>query len=220
MGRRETVTFNGREYARYPDSRSKSARRYFYSRGGKWADQTALHRDVWEDANGPIPDGWHVHHIDGDTGNNDLANLVALPPSDHALEHEPEYSEEFKAARAADLDRAQRAARAWHRSPEGRRVHSRIGARSWDSRSPEIRTCVECGKEYENLAHRESDRFCSRQCISRHNERTRRYYEDRNCVVCGTAFNVKKSKPQTVCSRHCSWVVRKGKASAGIQSDG
>jgi DNA-binding NarL/FixJ family response regulator len=29
----------------------------------------------------------HVHHIDGDTKNNDLSNLVLLSDSDHAKEH-------------------------------------------------------------------------------------------------------------------------------------
>lgn len=46
-----------------------------------------LHRVVWQDANGPIPEGHHIHHIDRDRGNNSLENLEAVP----AREHFPRY---------------------------------------------------------------------------------------------------------------------------------
>jgi hypothetical protein len=42
------------------------------------------HRMVWEAVNGPIPDGYDVHHIDGDTYNNDVDNLECLSHSDHS----------------------------------------------------------------------------------------------------------------------------------------
>lgn len=47
----------------------------------------SIHRHVWEEANGPIPDGWHVHHIDHDPLNNDLSNLVAMPAEEHRAHH-------------------------------------------------------------------------------------------------------------------------------------
>lgn len=34
-----------------------------------------LHRLVYEDAHGKIPDGYHVHHKDGNKINNVLSNL-------------------------------------------------------------------------------------------------------------------------------------------------
>lgn len=42
------------------------------------------HRLVWEGVNGPIPEGYDIHHIDGDTYNNDIDNLECLSHSDHA----------------------------------------------------------------------------------------------------------------------------------------
>lgn len=33
------------------------------------------HRYVWESANGPIPDGFEINHIDGDKTNNIIENL-------------------------------------------------------------------------------------------------------------------------------------------------
>jgi ribonucleotide reductase alpha subunit len=50
------------------------------------------HRLIWESVNGPIPDGYDIHHIDGDTYNNDIDNLECLTHSDHAsiTRHESE----------------------------------------------------------------------------------------------------------------------------------
>lgn len=47
-------------------------------------------RDVWEKEVGPIPEGFHIHHVDGDHTNNDVSNLVALSPRAHAHLHHPE----------------------------------------------------------------------------------------------------------------------------------
>lgn len=41
------------------------------------------HIVVWEAANGPIPDKWQVHHINGIKDDNRLENLVAMSESDH-----------------------------------------------------------------------------------------------------------------------------------------
>lgn len=45
------------------------------------------HRKVLHDAGIEIPSGFHVHHVDGDKLNNDLANLVVKPESDHHRDH-------------------------------------------------------------------------------------------------------------------------------------
>ena len=41
------------------------------------------HRKVWKDHNGLIPEGWIIHHIDGDKWNNRIENLEAMPRYDH-----------------------------------------------------------------------------------------------------------------------------------------
>jgi hypothetical protein len=46
---------------------------------------------VWEQANGPVPDGFQLHHRDGDKANNDLANLELVTPTDHKRIHSPHY---------------------------------------------------------------------------------------------------------------------------------
>lgn len=52
--------------------------------GRTTGERSLLHRDVWTHHNGPIPDGWDVHHRDHDKTNNDPANLEALPKDEHA----------------------------------------------------------------------------------------------------------------------------------------
>lgn len=42
------------------------------------------HRIVWEGVNGPIPEGYDIHHIDGDTYNNDIDNLECMLHAEHA----------------------------------------------------------------------------------------------------------------------------------------
>lgn len=46
-----------------------------------------VHRLVWMEHNGPIPEGFHVHHKDGDKTNNEISNLELLSDSMHAREH-------------------------------------------------------------------------------------------------------------------------------------
>lgn len=38
---------------------------------------------VWERAHGPIPPGYHIHHIDKDPSNNRLENLMCVDPVTH-----------------------------------------------------------------------------------------------------------------------------------------
>ncbi|MCH8162118.1 MAG: HNH endonuclease [Chloroflexi bacterium] len=41
------------------------------------------HIVIWEAANGPIPDKWVIHHLNGTKDDNRLENLVAMPRSHH-----------------------------------------------------------------------------------------------------------------------------------------
>lgn len=51
------------------------------------------HRVIFEDAHGPLPGGWVVHHINGIKDDNRLKNLLAVPEKVHLLLHEEMYIE-------------------------------------------------------------------------------------------------------------------------------
>lgn len=50
-------------------------------------NRTFIHRLVWEKYNGEIPDGYQIHHIDGNKLNNDISNLQLLSAEEHTRLH-------------------------------------------------------------------------------------------------------------------------------------
>lgn len=160
----ETVVFNGRRYNRYPESGNPAHRKYFARAGHR------LHRDVWEFHNGPIPEGMHIHHIDGDTSNNDISNLECITRNAHWDEHRAQLAEFGRSEKQIQhLDSIRGKAAEWHRSEEGRawhREHAKQSlAKTWGKRRkfPSLTLqCVWCGTEMQ--AKSERKRFCGATC--------------------------------------------------------
>ena len=160
----ESVVFNGRTYNRYPESDSPAHRRYFARAGHR------LHRDVWIYHNVPIPAGKHVHHVDGNTANNDISNLACVTKDEHWAEHRVQRSERGRSPeQLALLDRIRPSSAAWHRSPEGIEWHKQHAkaslAKTWGKPRVWVEKpfqCVWCGSE----GLRKSDRrmYCSSTC--------------------------------------------------------
>lgn len=164
--RKETVVFNGYRYNRYPDAKNPAHRRYFARAGHR------LHRDVWVFHNGPIPDGYEIHHIDGDTGNNDISNLECMPRKEHRKGHAPEVSARSSTKEHLEhLDSIRVLASEWHGSEEGRAWHREHAKTSLAAARKAVQEnglkdvpaiCVWCGTDCVGKSSRK--RFCSTRC--------------------------------------------------------
>jgi len=178
----EEFVFNGAVYRRYPDSTHASHRRYFNRSGGKGL----LHRDVWSYHNGPVPEGFHVHHIDGDCSNNSIENLECIPATDHFAIH----TEDRRAHGLSDdnlkhMESMREKAKDWHSSPEGLAWHKEVSSqylevarkalqkkREEQAANPKTVTCVECGELFSSPTGRA--RVCSHACHSKRSRRRKR----------------------------------------------
>ena len=197
----ETIDFNGHKYRRYPDSENYVDKTYFQRGGGKGF----LHRHVWEHYNGPIPDSCHVHHIDGDPGNNDISNLCLLTETKHLSDHgkknmarkmqeDPAWLNHLSEIRPMTVE--------WHRSADGRAWHRAHASTSIQKRPVLNLICDNCGGEFSTQGNGR-DRFCSNKCKSAYRRKTRADVIERECVICGAMFKTDKYKPCKTCSRTC-----------------
>ena len=162
----ETVVFNGYQYRRYPNAKNPAHRRYFGRAGHR------LHRDVWEFHNGPIPDGNQIHHIDGDTSNNDIANLECLSFKAHRAEHHGDYVARGRSEKQlVHLANIRDFSKDWHKSEAGREWHRKNAYTSFRapdapkpySKSHYTGVCEWCGTGFE--ARSPKKLMCSVVCV-------------------------------------------------------
>ena len=130
----------------------------YFQRKGK-----RLHRAVWEYHNGYIPEGYHVHHVDGDRSNNDISNLILMRADEHLSEHMS--TKERKAKSREDIAKAIKCAPVWHGSDEGRTWHSEHARKYWANAPLNEYICTYCGKSYcsRKVIHGKNH-FCHPNC--------------------------------------------------------
>ena len=202
MARAKNIEFNGYKF--------RLSGRYY--RRNVWSSPgpSNLHRAVWEKAYGPVPDGFHIHHKDGDSFNDALDNLECVPAWKHMSEHarSPESWSNSEGNRQ-HLERVREKSVDWHRSDAGREWHRRHGELAYGSRLFGACQCEQCGSAYETR-HRGKNRYCSRKCSAKHRRDCGIDDEGRVCVVCGGAFSVNRYSPTRTCSKDCASGLRHG----------
>jgi hypothetical protein len=75
--------------------------------GGRYRYQFE-HRFVWEQHNGPVPDGYVVHHRNEDKSDNRIDNLELMLRSEHTRLHHRDTEQYPDGATAAEYQRAYR----------------------------------------------------------------------------------------------------------------
>lgn len=165
-----------------------------------------MHRFVWEYYNGDIPEGYDVHHIDGNRSNNDISNLQLLKSEDHKKLHGETLSDEEREWRRQNLNnKARPKAIEWHKSREGSEWHKEhIRKQHEDGVFKKQLVCTQCGKTYIGIAHSNTgNHFCSNVCKSRYRRASRVDVIERECEVCGKKFFTSKYRPSSCCSSKC-----------------
>src|SRR4051812_4898466 len=201
----ELVVFNGVRFHRYPDSHNWADRAYFTPNiHDRQSGVGRLHQETWEAAHGPIPEGHDIHHRDNNPLNNTLENLECLTEAEHAAYHALNLSDAERERRRKQADTMRPLAAEWHGTEEGIAWHRENGKACWENREPTTHTCEHCGKSYESLSRRESNRFCSNACKSAARRASGVDDETRSCARCGVAFTCNHYSKIRFCSRSCA----------------
>lgn len=175
---------------------------YYWHKNGNGTCMS-LHKYVWEKHNGPVPDGFEVHHIDGNTANNSIDNITVLTRVEHGREHIRRRVEAGTLDLQKNMHAAQLAARAWHSTPEGLAWHSEHGKRAWEGRERLTDACILCGKQYNVLRGAKKRGFCSPSCQGMARKASGVDDEGRACSACGAVFRTNKYGKTKTCSKDC-----------------
>lgn len=190
------IIHNGIKY------RLQSTGRY-YNSGVRGDKERLLHRRIWSDANGEIPDGRCIHHKDGDWRNNNLENLECVDSRKHHQDHmrermtDPAYVKQLGEWREQAIKKAPE----WHRSPEGIEWHRKHGKEAWGKRKPTTLTCKGCGCSFTSL--QPWAEYCTIPCRQRV-DYPKRKTATSNCAECGTSFMHNKYRARTFCGHKCA----------------
>lgn len=169
----EIIVFNGVKY------KLMGSRKYYLSQSNTnegRKNPKGLHVAIWEYYNKKeVPKGYHVHHKDGNTFNNDISNLECISAREHLSKESKKNWEKpgYREKAIENLKKASEKAKEWHRSEEGRRWHKEHAKKTILSLPKYKHICEECGKEYYS-ARRTNTMFCCSKCQQRNYDRTKR----------------------------------------------
>lgn len=168
-----------------------------------------LHCYVWRYFNGPVPEGFHIHHKDENKDNNDIENLACVPVSKHISYHSRKYISVHRQEVENRLEKIRPKASEWHRSPEGRAWHREHGAKAFQNMQKREYVCQYCGKAFSSLPVGRH-KYCSNNCKSAARRESGVDNETRACNVCGKEFTANKYSKRGYCSGECRAVARRG----------
>ena len=162
-----------------------------------------IHRYIWEKEVGAIPEGCHIHHLNGDKSDNRIENLAIMTGKGHLRMHMAEQAR--KDAARENVKKAIAAAPAWHKSEAGRAWHSKQATGRKPKRETKI--CDVCGKPFEGT---KTQRFCSNACKAKYRRIMGLDDIERTCGICGKTFKSTRFHQQKFCSNECKRIAHIG----------
>lgn len=139
------------------------------------------HRYVWEKHNGPIPKGFHVHHVDGDKSNNSVKNLEIIERRKHLSEHQNKWIKANPVVARKRTKKAYTAAIKFYSTKKGKEIararavkffsepknrkKAREKALLQSSKSPiGQKKCQYCGNIFKYKLWFKRNNFCNKSC--------------------------------------------------------
>jgi hypothetical protein len=135
-----------------------------------------VHVEVWEAINGPVPEGYTVHHIDHDKANNHISNLMVMTHQQHSAHHNQKHPLMKSCVVCGVTFTPHPTKRARQQTcgtaPCRSALISRKAHEHYGTTGPVTLTCPTCDEEFVVPAHRATKaKYCSRDCS---NKATRR----------------------------------------------
>lgn len=122
-----------------------------------------LHRQVWEDHFGSIPEDYQVHHKNGDKLDNRMENLECLHISEHRRIHNAQKEIQYKVCKLGSK-LSLRKKRMWYLLKEGKNIQSENSRLFWSDRKERIKLCIVCGADYSTRSVKIRNGCCSNAC--------------------------------------------------------
>jgi len=167
-----------------------------------YTKQLPMHRIIFAYYRGEIPEGYDIHHIDGDKSNNDISNLQCLTRSEHRAHHNKNSPcQQFICKQCGKTIFYTRGGRKDFCSTK---CHS-----DWyrdNAHLLEERECDFCGKNFTAFPWQKRQ-YCSQTCAKKAYWQAHHKTPD-ICPICGKLFIKKRSSQQT-CSRQCGAKLKK-----------
>lgn len=172
-----------------------------------------VHQYLWRINNGgELPEGYHVHHKDGDKNNNTIENLELLPVSVHSSLHSRQFHKDNKEWVICHMREIRPLANAYHSSDAGKEWHRKhaqeVMKKNGGSFMPAREVvCQRCGARFETRKY--DARYCSGACSSAARRESGVDDEARICKYCGQEFYVNKYSKIKYCSQSCANLARR-----------
>lgn len=122
-----------------------------------------LHRQIWIDNFGPIPENYQIHHKNGDKLDNRLENLECVHIAEHRRIHNAQKEIQYQVCKIGSKLSLKKK-RIWYLLKEGKNIKAENSKVFWDKREDSTRICVICGVEYFSRSVKTKNGCCSNAC--------------------------------------------------------